>query len=69
MSFIKDFFLLNLSQFENFGIYFPIGAIITSFALALCITVFAVNYHKRYTATLLTQLIRHEAYDEASAKT
>jgi len=69
MKFIKDFFLLNLSQFENFGIDFPIGAIITSFLLALCIAVFIVNYHKRYTTTLLKQLIRHEAYDEARAKT
>ena len=69
MDFIKDFFTLNLNQFKNFGISFPIGAILTSFALALCTAVFIINYHKRYTLSLLTQLIRHEAIDAASAKT
>ncbi len=69
MKFIKDFFLLDLSQFENIAIYLPIGVIFTSLALALCVAVFIINYHKRYTTQLLTQLIRHEALDEQGAKT
>lgn len=69
MSFIKDFFLLNFDQFENFGFSFPIGVFLTSMAAAFCVAVFIINYHKRYTTQLLTQLLRHEALDEASAKT
>lgn len=69
MSFIKDFFLLDLNQFENFGIYFPIGAVITAMAVAMCVAFFIINYHKRYTTLLLTQLIRHKALDEVGAKT
>lgn len=69
MSFIKDFFLLDLDQFENFGIFFPIGAVITAMAVAMCAAVFIINYHKRYTTLILTQLLRHKALDEASAKT
>lgn len=69
MSFIKEFLLLNFDQFENFGFSFPIGAFLTSMALAFCVAAFIINYHKRYTADLLTQLLRHEALDEATAKT
>ena len=69
MSFIKDFLLLDLNQFENFGIYFPIGAVFSLMALAFSVAVFISNYHKRYTTQLLRQLIRHKAFDEDSAKT
>lgn len=69
MSFIKDFFLLDLSQFENFGIYLPVGAIVSAMAIAMCAAVFIINYHKRYTTQLLMQLMRHKATDESCAKT
>ena len=69
MDFIKDFFLLNFNQFENIGFSFPIGIFLTSMAAALCAAVFIINYHKRYTCSLLKQLLRHESLDEQRAKT
>ena len=69
MSFIKDFLLLNFNQFENIGFSFPIGMFLTSMALALCASAFIINYHKRYTCTILKQLLRHGALDEESSKT
>jgi len=64
-----DFLELNLSEFENFGINFPIGAFLVLFTITLCMAVFIYNYKKRYTATLIKQLIRHNAINEESAKT
>lgn len=69
MDFIKDFLKLNLSEFENFGINFPIGIFITLFTVTMCVAIFVYNYKKSYTASLLKQLIRHNATDEQSAKT
>lgn len=69
MDFIKEFFLLNFNQFDNFGISFPIGIFLTSMAIALCAAVFIINHHKRYTCSFLKQLLRHEALDDQKAKT
>lgn len=69
MDFIKDFFELNLNKYENFGISFPIGAVLIIFTVAICVSVFLYNYKKIYTASLLKQLIRHNATNEESAKT
>lgn len=69
MNFIKDFLSLNLSQFENFGVNFPIGAFLAFFSLAMCVAFFIYNYQKRYTAFILKQLIRHSATSAETAKT
>ena len=69
MNSIKDFFFLNLNQYESFGINFPIGILITAMSVVLCCAAFLINYQKLYTLALLKQLTRHEATDEKSAKT
>ena len=69
MDFITEFFSLNLSQYENFGINFPIGMFIVFFTLAMCAAFFIYNYQKRYVAFMLKQLIRHNATSRENAKT
>jgi hypothetical protein len=69
MSFLKDFFFLNLNDFENIGLNFPIGIFLIMLAVAICGMVFIINWHKTYTIAMLKQLLRHEATSEASAKT
>lgn len=69
MDFIKDFLSLNLSQFENFGMSFPIGAFLMIFSLAMCVAFFIYNYKKRSAALILKQLIRHNATSGETAKT
>ena len=66
---IKDFFFLNLNNFENINIPFPIGMFLTLFTLVMCVMTFVVNYQKMTSAGLLKQLLRHKAFDEESAKT
>lgn len=69
MDFIKEFLSLNLSQFENFGVNFPIGAFLLLFSLVMCVAFFIYNYQKRCTALVLKQLIRHNATSAEASKT
>ena len=69
MSFLKDFFLLNFNQYENFGFAFPIGIFCFSLAVAFSVAAFVINWHKSYTTALIKQLLRHEAIGEENAKT
>ncbi len=69
MSFILDFLLLDLAQYENFGISFPIGFFITILLLALSCACFVINYRKMYTTEALRRFIRLEALSEKKAKT
>ena len=69
MNSIKDFFFLNLNQYENFAINFPIGMLLIAMTAVLCASTFIINYQKYYTLAILKQLTRHKATDEKSAKT
>ena len=69
MNSIKDFFFLNLNQYENFAVSFPVGIFLIFITVALCAASFIVNYQKHYTLAILKQLTRHNATDEKSAKT
>ena len=66
---LKDFFFLNLDEYKNFEIAFPIGMFIIATALASCVAVFAMNYYKRTNSIICKQLMRHGATEEAKAKT
>ena len=66
---LKDFFLLNLNDYSNINIVFPIGIFFTAITVALCIFAFIYSYRRVCTVTLLKQLIRHGANDENNAKT
>ena len=69
MNSIKDFFFLNLNQYESFGFSFPIGMFLIFMTVVLCAASFVLNYQKCYTRAILKQLTRHKAKDEKSAKT
>lgn len=69
MRVIKEFFFLNLSQFENIGIYFPVGVFLILLCISACFSVFYLTYYKMYTRSLYKQLLRHNATNEGSAKT
>lgn len=69
MNFIKDFVFLNLSQYENFGLSFPLGLFLILLSVGVCSISFYLNYYKSRTSALYKQLLRHEATCEANAKT
>jgi len=69
MKLIKDFFRLNLNDYEGFEIAFPIGAFIFAVAVATVAAVFAMTYYKRTNTALYKQLLRHGAIEEEKAKT
>lgn len=66
---LKDFFFLNLSDYKNFKISFPIGVFLIAAALASCAAVFAMTYYKRTNFAICKQLMRHGATEESKAKT
>ena len=69
MKFLKDFFFLNLSDYENLKVSFPIGAFIIAVCIASCAAVFAMTYYKRTNNAICKQLMRHGAIGEEKAKT
>lgn len=66
--FINDYLLINFKDYIDPGIDFPINIFLLSIAVGLCIASVLITIHRRYTATLIKQLMRHNAIDEASAK-
>ncbi len=65
---LEDYILLNLNKYFD-KLDFPINIFILSITIGACVASFCVTVHKRYTATLLRGLIRHNALDESSAVT
>ena len=66
---LKDFFFLNLSDYENFKVSFPIGAFLIAVCIASCAAVFAMTHYKRTNNAICKQLMRHGAIGEEKAKT
>ena len=69
LEYIEKFVLLNLNEYPNININFPIGIFLIAMSLAICIACFILNYDKMYSVIILKQLIRREATSEESAKT
>ena len=69
MYFIIDFLLVDLSDYDKFGIAFPLGVFITLLAVALIFTVFFIYYKKAATSTLISKLLRKNATSEVAALT
>ena len=69
MEFIRNFIFLNLSQYENFGVDFPIGLFLVLLMAGICLASFYLNFYKSQTTALYRQLLRHEATSEEGAKT
>ncbi len=66
---IKEFFMLNLKDYTDGALPFPIGAVLTAGLLALCAVMFVITYRKRYTVAIVRGLIRQKAFGEDSART
>lgn len=68
MSLFKDLLNLNLDMYENININFPIGAFLIILAFVFSIVTFVIYFKRKAQINVFTALIRHEAYDESSAK-
>ena len=63
-----EYLFLNFKDYKNLGFNFPIGLILVFFAIAFPIAVFFINSKKNTVTFAVKQLVRHEAFDENSAK-
>ena len=68
-TFLNDFLLINVKDYFSDTLDFYINIFLLSVAVGLCIAAFCITVHKRYTALILKQLIRHKAYSEDGART
>ena len=64
MKLIKDFSLLDLSDYENIGIYLPIGAIIIGFCVVMIAFAFYYHYYRSSVSVICTRLLRADAISE-----
>ena len=68
-SHIKEFLNLNLNDYENIGINFPLGLFLILITVAISISAFIISKRRGDRAVFLKQLSRHEAFSAESAKT
>lgn len=68
-SLLKDLVSLNLKDYENIALNFPIGLFSLLILISLAIAVFIMYFHKRLEMDALTALLRHGAENKESAKT
>ena len=69
MGFIKDFLFLNLNQYNNIAINFPIGAVILFSAVCASLAAFYLNFANARSYDICKQLFRFGAFSEFSART
>lgn len=63
-----EYLFLNFKDYKNLGFNFPIGLILVFFAVAFPLAVLFINSKKNTITFAVRQLVRHEAFDESSAK-
>ena len=66
---VKEYFAINLKDYENIGVNFEINKFLLLVAIGLCAMAFIVNYKRSLMIDTIKQLIRHGATDENAAKT
>ena len=69
IDFYNQIFNINLSDYENIGVSFPINKFLFLLTVVLCIACVVLELQRSASRDLVRQLIRHEAYDEKSALT
>ena len=67
--FYKKFFLLNLKEYSNINIDFPITALLFAVSIAFIAVIIIVNFRRNRTELLVRQLKRHKAISEETALT
>jgi hypothetical protein len=66
---LEKLFNLNLSEYENIGLNFPIGLFLILLLVSASVAVFFLHFHKKLEMDALTALVRHGAESEECAKT
>ena len=69
MSALKEFFTLNLADYENIGVDLLLGTFLAVFTCLFIAVSFLYTYSKISTVTLMCALIRRDALNEESALT
>ena len=69
MDFFTKYIEINLKDYKNIGLDLEINKILLFITLGIIIASVLVNYNRSLISTLIKKLVRHKAYDEASAKT
>ena len=67
--YIEDYLLVNLSDYPNINVDFPISQLLLGVLLVLVASFFIINWPRGYMSLAVKQMIRHEALDEDNAKT
>ena len=68
-SFFAKFFLINLKDYPNIKIDFPINAFLFFLAVAICVASIVITLYRAGLQKLLKQLTRLHAQDENNART
>ncbi len=69
IKFYKKFFLLNLKDYPNIGIDFPINVALFIFFIGIMFVSIVVNFRRSRIELMIRQLKRHNASSEENAKT
>ena len=69
LEFLKTCFSINLNEYEYIGIDLEINKILAMLFTALAVGIVLYNNYRRSIITVLSQLIRHGAKSEETAKT
>lgn len=64
----EKYFLLNLKDYPNIGINLEINKLVLAFTIGVVIASLLVNYHRAYIHLTIKSLLRHNAFDQKSAK-
>lgn len=65
---VKEYFLLDIYDYFNGALHFYINIFVLLFGVAISVCCFIVTAYTRKTYAVYTQLLRHKALDENSAK-
>ena len=66
---IDEYFLLDIYDYFDGALHFYINIFVLMLGAAICACCFIVTAYTRHTYAVYTQLLRHKAFDEESAKT
>ena len=69
IEFYNKIFNINLSDYENIAINFPINKVLFAITVVICVGCVFVELQRKHTKNFVRQLIRHEATSEDTAVT
>ena len=69
INFYKKYFLLNLKDYPNINVDFPITLVLFIFFIGLMLVTIIINFRRSRIELMVRQLKRHNATDSESAKT